>query len=158
MDNNNQPQTNFNNEPILPSTPNPIQQPAPTFPNPTSGATDQPPANNSKLDSSTAIICVLCILIPLLGALGIHDFVVGRKKEGKQHVIYTASGLLGLFMMMSIMVCDSGCDASVGTILGFVSTLGMVLYILPLASYIWAIVECIQIFTGKYQKNESSKV
>lgn len=159
MDNNVSIDPNLGDSPTIDPAFNSFQQTPPTTPNPTDGMANQQPPN-AKPDSSTVIVCVLCILFPILGALGIHDFVVGRKKEGKKHIIYTASGFLGLFMTMSIMFCDNGsnCAGAIGNIIGFVSILGMVLYILPFASYIWGIVECIQIFTGKYQKNNNQEV
>ena len=80
-----------------------------------------------------------------------HDFVVGRKKEGKDHIKLGLAGILAVFFMMSVMGCDGGCSDIVGTILSILAILGMAMSILPLASYIWAIVECIGIFTGKYR-------
>ena len=154
MDNNANINPNLGDSPSIDPTFNSFQQTPPTAPNPADGMAGQQPAN-TKPDSSTVVICVLCILFPILGALGIHDFVVGRKKEGKKHIIYTLAGFLGLFMTMSIMFCDSG---NCSNIVGFIAILGLVLYILPFASYIWGIVECIQIFTGKYQKNNNQGI
>ncbi len=113
----------------------------------------QPKKHSSRSALDTTII-ILCILIPFLGALGIHDFIVGRKKEGEYHILMSLLSCLSVFAMMLAMLCDAGCSSGIGAIISLLSIAGMIMSFLALASYIWGLVECVMIFSGKYDHNK----
>ena len=113
----------------------------------------------AEKNSSTAvkIISALCIIIPPLGALGIHDFVVGRKKYGIAHIAMTllpigltilAWLILAIAEKLAILtICgtNNGCPQVTGTAL----LMGTIIAYLSVSSYIWAIVECSMILMGR---------
>lgn len=106
-------------------------------------------AQASRLTTIKKILIVLCAIIPPLGAFGIHDFIVGNGKQGMKHIVMMVLGLFATPLIMTIMMCDSGCSESEGAIINLLACLGMVFLFFPMISYILAIVECIQILIKK---------
>ncbi len=102
-------------------------------------------AQSSQLTTPKKILIVLCAIIPFLGAFGIHDFIVGNGRKGMEHVAMVILGFFAAPLIMTIMMCDSGCSESDGAIATIFAYLGMAFAFFPIFSYIWAIVECIQI-------------
>ncbi|MBQ6313643.1 hypothetical protein IJI29_02185 [Candidatus Saccharibacteria bacterium] len=108
----------------------------------------------SQLTLFKKILLVLCIVIPPLGALGIHDFIVGDEKHGKDHLAMVLLVFFAPFLIMMVMVCDSGCSQPYSILISLLAYLGMALVLFPIISYLWAILECFQILLGR--KNDGS--
>ena len=93
--------------------------------------------------SQFLIAGILCIFMPFLGAIGVHDFIVGRRKQGIAHAIMGVIGFLLFPLIMSGMACDSGCSGQqYHTAMSFMNTGFAALFIIG-ASAVWAFVECI---------------
>ena len=81
-----------------------------------------------------------------LGVFGVHDFIIGRKKQGIIHAIMGSMVIFAPFIMAPMM-CDSGCDADSNRL--FLSQFLFGLSVISIASVaisaVWAFIESIKI-------------
>ena len=118
---------------------------------------NEAPKNNSSNSMTITVISILCIVFPFLGTLGVHDFATKRIKQGFIHLIMWLSIIPSFFLLMSPFACDSGCDGGKSTMINILFWLGVALLFVVIASYIWAIVECVQILSGNINATRESK-
>ena len=100
-----------------------------------------------KNSTTVKIISTLCIIIFPLGMLGVHDFVMGRKKYGYTHLAMVLLPVCLLLLMMLNVKCGAsdGCPKGLGIAL----TLGPIICGSTIASYVWAIVEYVMILRNR---------
>lgn len=87
-----------------------------------------------------------------LGAFGVHDFIVGRKKQGIIHVVMGSTVIFTPFVMAPMM-CDYGCDVDTGRrfLAQFLFGLSILAIISLVTSNVWAFVESAKILSrAKY--------
>ena len=87
----------------------------------------------------------LPLLITVFSMLGVHDFMVGRKKEGALHVILSVLGFLGAGFILAPIACDAGCTERQSGVAVIFMLFGIVTALSAAFGLIWSLVESIQL-------------
>lgn len=100
--------------------------------------------NGNQFSNSRLTVAAIFAFLPYFGIIGVHDFILKQYKKGVAHIAIVIACYLPY--IIAIMSCDynSNCHDMVTSV--------MFLQSLAIASYIWAIVEGIQILQLKKQK------
>lgn len=108
--------------------------------------------NMSQFSGTRLTIAGIIAVLPVtpvgpLSILGIHDFIIKRYKQGIAHIVVALISYLPLLIYNLLFQNSDNYDFNLSSILS------MLAYVPLISSYIWALIEGIQIL--QYSKQES---
>lgn len=107
-------------------------------------------SGESPILPSTTLVALLGVF---LGSLGIHDFVIGKKKLGIAHIVVSIIAVLIYLLsprIIAILISQGN-----GALLINPFIVGYIVYLLAIANWIWAVVEVI-IYSEKNHKKKTT--
>ena len=104
--------------------------------------------NGNQFSDSRLTVAAIFAFLPYFGIIGVHDFILKQYKKGVAHITIVIACYLPYIIVSKSCGYGSNCYNMVMPV--------MFLQYLAVVSYIWAIVEGIQILQLKKQKTLSS--
>lgn len=100
--------------------------------------------NNTNHFSNTRLtVAAVFAFLPSFGIFGIHDFILKQYKKGLTHILLVVAFCASLFLVLILCKNDDNCFYS--------SLISNFLIHLAISSYVWAVVEGVQIIKSMKQ-------